>query len=382
MSTAFRNPSHLQSCARAHGVAGIAALPFLLALSAGCSKHADNSAPKASPPMAVSVTPAREREVERTIIVSGPIAAVEEMQLGVEVSGLRVTGLYVEVGQSVHRGELLLELDARTLDSDLARARAALDEADTAASLAQANVRRAEPLASDRYISAGQLDELRAARAQAKARVTTARAALDAAQLRRDFARLRAPADGIVSKRLVQPGQVVAAGTALLRLIRDGRLEWRAELGEAELAQVAEGDPVAIATRDGTVTGRVRAISPGVDPGTRTGTVYADLPPTAGLRSGAYLEGRIRTGSARTLVVPAEAIVTRDGNPFVFTVDSRNTARRVRVRTGPAAGDFVPVIDGIQPGTRVITEGAGFVGEGDAVRIVPATNAASGAAAP
>lgn len=352
-------------------IALILALPAL----AACGAKEEDAPPQASPAMAVTVVPAAVREIDRTIVVSGPVSAVEEMQLGVEVSGLRVTGLYVDVGQFVRRGQVLMELDARTLESDLAQARAAFNEAQAGAQLAQANLRRAEPLVRDKFISAGQLDELRAVRAQADARVSTARAALDAAQLRRDFAQLRAPDDGIVSKRLVQPGQVVAAGTELLRLIRDGRLEWRAELAEAELAQVSEGDPIVIATRNGAVEGRVRAVSPGVDAQTRTGTVYADLPEPEGLQVGAYVEGRILVGAAKARVLPASAIVVRDGNNYVFTVDEKNTARRIRVRTGTRTQGVVEILDGLRTGARVIDRGAGFVGDGDPVRIVSATDA-------
>lgn len=357
---------------------------FALVLSLGaCGGGAeDDAVPPASPAMAVTVIPAQAREIERAITVSGPVSAVEEMQLGVEVSGLRVTGLYVDVGEFVRRGQVLMELDARMLGSDLAQARAALNEAQAGASLAQANVRRAEPLAAGQYISAGQLDELRAARNQADARVATARAAADAAQLRRDFATLRAPDDGIISKRLVQPGQVVAAGTELLRLIRDGRLEWRAELAEAQLAEVNEGDPVVITARTGSVEGRVRAVSPGVDSETRTGTVYVDLPEPEGLQVGAYVEGRILVGAANALVLPESTIVIRDGNSYVFTVDAKNVARRVRVRTGNRAGEYVEILEGVTPGTRVIDRGAGFVGDGDPVRIVAASAAAPQVAAP
>lgn len=354
------------------------ALAVALAIAlAACGPGGDAAPPQATPALAVTVVPAQVREVERAIAVSGAVAAVEEMQLGVEVSGLRVTGLYVDVGQFVRRGQVLLELDARTLESDLAQARAALNEAQAGASLAQANLRRAEPLAAGRYISAGQIDELRAARNQANARVATARAALDAAQLRRDFAELRAPADGIVSKRLVQPGQVVAGGTELLRLIRDGRLEWRAELAEAELAQVNEGDPVVVTARGGSVEGQVRAVAPGVDAASRTGTVYADLPEPDGLQVGAYVPGRILVGAAKALVLPASAIVTRDGNTYVFTVDAGNVARRLRVGTGTRARGMVEIVEGLGPGTRVIDRGAGFVGDGDPVRVVAATDAAA-----
>ncbi|GAA5002018.1 efflux RND transporter periplasmic adaptor subunit [Pseudoluteimonas lycopersici] len=325
--------------------------------------------------LAVTTAPATPRTLAQGVTVSGAVAAVEDMQLGVEVSGLRVTSLDVDVGQTVKRGQLLLTLDHRTLDADLAQAEAALREAEAGAALARSNLARGEQLAGGKYISAGQLDELRATRTQAEARLSTARAARDASALRRSFADLRAPAAGIISKRLVQPGQVVAAGTELLRLIRDGRLEWRAELPASQLALVGPGDLVRLHGRDGNdVTGRVRAVSPGVDADTRTGTVYADLPQPDGLQTGTYLEGRIESGNTQALAVPTAAVVLRDGFPCVFTVDAQGKAQQRRIETGSADGGWTEVRSGLKVGERVVVEGAGFLTDGDPVRAVAATH--------
>lgn len=353
------------------------ALSLLAALSlAACGK--DEAAP---PPtsLAVSLAPVTESVIERSVVVSGPVTAWEEMQLGVELSGVRITALHVDVGQAVKQGDVLLELDARSATADLAQADAALAEAQAALELARANVRRAEPLAARQLISAAQLDELRAQRSSAQARVGTAQAARDNAALRRDFARLRAPADGIISKRLVQPGQIVGAGSELLRLIRDGRLEWRAELAEGELAQVSVGDTVLLPSREGPVSGRVRAVSPGVDAQTRTGTVHADLPAPGSLQPGSYVEGRIHVGQGRGLTVPSAAVVLRDGHPYVFTVDAQGVARRVRVQTGASVDGRTEVIDGVAAGQSVVLEGAGFLGDGDKVRVVQGSAPAAAA---
>lgn len=351
---------------------------------AGCSGKdeaagQDVNAPSAS--MAVAVAPVVVRALPRSVSVSGAVAAVEEMQLGVEVGGLRVTALSVDVGQTVRRGQVLLRLDTRMLDSELAQTAAALREAEAGAGLARANLTRGQNLARERYISATQLDELRAARMQSEARVGTARAVRDAAALRRSFAELRAPADGVISKRLVQPGQVVMAGGELLRLIRDGRLEWRAELPVTQLTAVNPGDRIALRAPGGAeVEGRVRAVSPGVDAATRTGTVYADLPQPGGLAPGAYVEGRIDTGTLDATTVPAAAVVLRDGFPTVFVVETKagvSLARAVRVRTGAKGGDAVQILDGPKPGQSVVTTGAGFLADGDRIRIVAAPASAS-----
>lgn len=347
----------------------------LLAFLVACSRDdADSAQPDVAQGLPVTLVPADTREVERAIVVSGPVSPWEEMQLGVELSGVRVTRLNVDVGQAVAAGDVLLELDARTLDSELAQARAAASEADAGVLFAQSNLRRSEALVREQLVSAASVDELRAARTQAIARQATTRAMRDSAQLRRDFATLRAPAAGVISKRLVQPGQVVGAGTPLLYLIRDNRLEWRAELADSELARVAPGDIVSINSNGTRIDGRVRAVSPGVDAQTRTGTLYADLPDPGPLRAGSYVEGRITTGTARGITVPVASIVQRDGNTYVFTVQG-TTARRVRVRTGANVGDRIEITDGVKPGTQVVERGAGFLGDGDAVRVVSAADA-------
>jgi len=358
-------------------------LALLLATSAACSKTDDAAAdaPASSSSMAVTLARVQAQPLRRSVLVSGPVSAWEEMQLGVEVSGLRVTALNVDVGQQVRRGDLLLQLDHRSLDSELAQAQAGMREAEAGAALARSQLARGQQLAGDRYISATQLDELRAGRTQAEARLGSARAARDAAALRRSFADLRAPDAGIISKRLVQPGQVVAAGSELLRLIRQGRLEWRAELAEAALAQVKPGDRIALSTRDGRpVTGSVRAVSPGLDTETRTGTVYADLPEPEGLQLGTFLQGRIDTGMAQALTVPTAAIVQRDGFPTVFTVDAKGIAHRVRIRTGSSDGGRTEVLEGLRAGQSVVEQGAGFLGDGDAVRVVEEGAAATAVA--
>ena len=354
-------------------------LPVLICLAiAGCKQSPDpqSAAPAAanSADLAVTLAPVSAQRLERALLASGPVTPWEEMQLGVELSGLRVTALHVDVGQQVARGQVLLELDHRTLDSDLRQAEAAHAEAVAGVQLAQVNLRRGEGLAKAQLISASAFDELRAALVQAQAREATTRAQRDGVQLHRDYATLRAPDAGVVSRRNVQPGQVISAGTELLALIRQGRLEWRPELPEAELARVQVGDLVRLRDAAGVaVEGRVRAISPGVDSSKRTGTIYVELPQPAGLKAGAFVEGRVVTDASPGLVVPAAAVVVRDGYPYVFTVDPRSSvAHRVRVRTGERVGLQTEILEGLAAGDRVVVGGAGFLGDGDRVRVVDA----------
>jgi RND family efflux transporter MFP subunit len=356
-----------------------AMLGFVLALCAcggkattDASQGQTGQAPAAA--LAVTLVPVVSQPLERSVLASGAVTPWEEMQLGVELSGLRVTALLVDVGQSVQRGQRLLELDHRTLDSELRQAEATLAEAEAGVQLAQVNLRRGEGLAKEKLISAAAFDELRAVLVQAQARAATARAQRDGAALRRDYATLRAPDAGIVSRRNVQPGQVVATGSELIALIRQGKLEWRPELPEAELARVTVGDAVQLRDAAGaTVIGRVRAVSPGVDGHKRTGTLYAELPEPQGLKAGAYVEGRVIVDASPGLVVPAAAVVVRDGYPYVFRIEPRGSvAQRRRVRTGERVGNRVEVLSGLKAGDKVVLQGAGFLGDGDRVRVVAA----------
>ncbi|MDO4709242.1 MAG: efflux RND transporter periplasmic adaptor subunit [Pseudomonadota bacterium] len=369
---------HIFSPRASYALLLAAALPWLLPGCTPSDKAEDDANKPQARLQAVSLAQAGERELARALVVSGPVSAVEEMQLGVELSGLRVTALHVDAGQAVKRGQLLLRLDPRMLDAELAQADAALREAEAAAGLARSHFARGENLASSQYISAMQLDELRATRTQAEARLGTARAARNTAALRRSFAELRAPADGIISKRLVQPGQVVMAGSELLRLIKNGRLEWRAELPASQLGQVNVGDVIHLTAPDGSaLQGRVRAVSPGVDAATRTGTVFADLPAgllqSRALQAGTYLQGRIDAGIQKVLAVPADAVLLRDGFPVVFVLAAGDTVQLQRIETGERVDGFVEVKSGLAAGTHVVLEGAGFLTDGDKVRVLPAS---------
>ncbi len=141
----------------------------------------------------------------------------------------------------------------------------------------------------------------------------------------------------------------------------------------------AVGNPVELAYQGSTISGRVRAVSPGVDAESRTGTLYVDLPEPGPLKAGVYLEGRIVTGSGQALMLPSEAVVQRDGHAYVFVLDDGQVVQRRRVRTGLAEAGRIEIVEGLEPGRRVVVKGAGFLGEGDRVRVVADTDTEAGA---
>ena len=352
--------------------APVIALLLALALTA-CAK--DPVAETAQPSLTVSVALPTQQALPRRITASGSVAAWEPISLGVELSGQRVADVKVEVGDVVTAGQALLQLDDRSVAMELRQAEAALAQAQASLAVASANARRGERLKREQLIADSEADQLIAGELGAKAQRQTAQAQLENARLRLGFTTLRAPHAGVVSQRAVQPGQVVSAGTELLTLIRDGRLEWRAELPEGELIQVSPGVKALVPGPDGAVVeGSVRAVSPGLDPQSRTGTVYVDLPAPGALRAGMYAQGDLVLGDRPARTLPDQAVVERDGYRYVFVLGEGDVVAQRRVTLGARQQSLVEVMDGVQADERVVVEGAGFLSDGDRVRVVEASS--------
>ncbi|WP_129135420.1 efflux RND transporter periplasmic adaptor subunit [Luteimonas sp. YGD11-2] len=345
----------------------LVAVPIVLLALVACGEDAP---PEAVPSLAVVLATPQQQEVTREVVASGAVEAWEEVSVGVELSGLRVASVEVEVGNAVAAGDVLLRVDDRTLASQLQQSEASVREAKTNLETARRRAARVRELAGERLVALQDAEQAEAERDNAQARLNTAIASRDAARVQRDFTVVRAPVSGVVSARSVQPGQVVGAGGELLRLIRDGRLEWRAELAEADLLRVGTGTPVQVDTPIGAVEGSVRTVSPALDPQRRTGTVYVDLPDPGPLRAGMFAQGRLALGRAQALLVPNEAIVRRDGRAYAFTVEPDGRVRERGVSVGSTHGDMIEVRDGLTADDRVVARGAGFLGDGDLVRVV------------
>jgi len=349
---------------------------LLVALLAACGPGEPPAPPGPTAGLVVTTTNADTSEITRDLVASGSVAAWQEMSLGVELAGIRAADVLVEVGDEVEAGDRLVRLDRRTLEVQARQAEASLAQAEASLELARANARRGESLVAEGLISSSELDQLRADLLRAEAEITTAEANLDEARLRLSFATLRAPDAGVISARSVQPGQVITTGAELLRLIRQGRLEWRAELAERDLTRVSEGATVIINAPNGeTVAGKVRTVSPAIDPDSRNGLLYADLPNPGPLRAGMFAQGRIFLGVAAARVLPSESIVSRDGFPYVFVVNPLDDGggellkvERRRISTGAREGNVTEIISGLSRDERVVLRGAGFLSDGDIVR--------------
>jgi RND family efflux transporter MFP subunit len=212
------------------------------------------------------------------------------------------------------------------------------------------------------------------------ARLAAARARVQAEEVRLAQARIVAPDDGVISARSATVGSLTQPGQELFRLIRGGRLEWRAEVTGTELTKLAPGQRATLTTAGGArIEGTVRAVAPSVDPATRNGIVYVDLPPASQARAGTFARGEFELGRGEALTLPQSAVVLRDGFAYVFLVNADNKVVQNKVEVGRRLGDRIEIVAGLSPAARVVETGAGFLADGDTVRVVDSAASAQSA---
>jgi len=350
-------------------------------------RAADDKKPNAPRP-ALTVTTARPESARMPLrlAANGNVAAWQEAVIGSESNGLRLQEVRVNVGDIVRKGEVLAVFDGATVKADLAQAQAAVQEAEANAAAAIADAKRARTLQNSGALSEQQITQYMTTERAANARVAAAKATAAQQSLRLKYAEVVAPDSGIISARNATVGAVGGVGMEMFRMIRQGRLEWRAEVTAAELPRVKPGAKAEIKTASGgSVRGTVRVVAPTVDAQSRVALVYVDLPPMmhadAPLKAGMFASGSFELGQSNALTVPQQAVAVRDGFPYVFRLNADSRVSQVKVSTGRRLGDRVEVLDGLAPDAQVVISGAGFLNDGDLVRNVPATPAAQPAKA-
>jgi RND family efflux transporter MFP subunit len=340
------------------------------------STRADNGAEKAAAPrpaLSVVATTPRVEEWTRVLAANGNIAPWQEAVIGAEIGGNRITEVLVNVGDRVKKGQVLARISSETLAAELAQAKAALAEAEATLAEARGNAERARQIEHTGAYSAAQIAQFLTAEQTARARVNAARARVQADEVRLAHTRVLAPDDGVISARTATVGQTPQPGQELFRLIRDGRLEWRAEVTATELPRIQPGMGVALhlpGSEDERIEGKVRMVAPTVDPQTRNALVYVDLPRSSGARAGMFARGEFHLGVDKALTVPQAAVLMREGFSYVYKLEPDNRVSQVKVSTGRRVGDRVEITAGLEADTRLVASGAAFLADGDLVRIV------------
>ncbi|MBL8338843.1 MAG: efflux RND transporter periplasmic adaptor subunit [Rhodoferax sp.] len=321
--------------------------------------------------LTVTLTQARSASIPVRLAANGNIAAWQEASVGTEANGLRLAQVLVNVGEAVRRGQVLATFAPDTLQAEAAQTAASVAEAEATLAEARANAQRARDLQVSGALSAQQINQYLTAERTAQARLEAQQAMAKMQQLRLAQTRVLAPDDGIISARSATVGAVLPAGQELFRMIRQSRLEWRAEVPAADLGAIKAGQAVQVTPPNlPPVKGRVRMVAPTVDPQTRNGLVYVDLVQPGGAKAGMFARGEFELGTGSAMTLPQTAVLLRDGFSYVLRVGADSRVSETKVRVGRRSGDRIEILDGLPADARVVESGVGFLGDGDTVKVV------------
>jgi RND family efflux transporter MFP subunit len=312
-------------------------------------------------PAALTVSAIRVTETEWPEIIkaTGPILAWQEAVIGTEVSGQRLIDVMADVGDIVKKNQILARFNSDTLMAEYAELKANWIAAES-------NQKRALTLKSSGAISDQSIEDYVNQAAVAKAQ-------MDVKGLQLKYADVVAPDDGVICARNATLGAVGSAGDELFRLIRQNRLEWRGELTAEQAARIVQGQPVALTLPNGNkAVGSIRKIAPSFNPETRMTTIFVDIKSDSNAQAGMYAEGEIMIGQQTAMNVPSKSVVIRDGRNYVFNIGNHASGAIVRqreVQVGQIRGSEAQILSGISKGDRMVVMGAGFLNDGDIVRV-------------
>jgi RND family efflux transporter MFP subunit len=342
-------------------------------------------------PQAIELAPAdlmlaRSIELVRTLEVSGGLKAVNSAVVKARVAGELKT-LNVREGDAVRAGQALGQIDTTELDWRVRQAEQTAAAARAQLDIARRALENNKALVAQGFISPTGLETSVSNEAAAQGTYQAAAAAMEIARKSRGDAALVAPIAGLVSQRMVQPGERVAVDTRIVEIVDLSRIELEAAIAPDDIGALGVGRE-ALLQVDGIVqpvVARVARINPSAQAGSRSVLAYLALQPQPALRQGLFARGRIEVSRSKVLAVPLAAVRTDQSLPYVLLVE----AGRVKLRTVKlgARGEFegLPWVEvaGVNEGDRVLAGSAGAVRDGTAVRLAaaPGATAASAAAA-
>ena len=325
----------------------------------------------AKPALTVTVTQPEIQNWQQSLTANGNIAAWQEVVIGSELSGQRITKVNVNIGDAVKRGQVLAEINNESIRADLATAKANYAEAKAVLADASINNQRIQQLKNTGAISQQEATKYLTSQSTAQAKLDAAKAQIDSNQIRLSQTQVIAPDNGVISARAATVGSLAQTGQEMFRMIRDDRLEWRAEVTATDLYKLKQGNTVQITSPDPNrpkITGTVRMIAPVIDPQTRYGLVYVDIPNTDAVRMGMFVKGEFDLGEKSAITVPQTAVLLRDGFSYVFIIGKDHRVTQQKVTLGRRLNDRVEILD-VAENVKLVATGTGFLADGDLVKI-------------
>ena len=319
--------------------------------------------------LTVSVTTPKEESWPEVLAATGAIKPWQEMVISAETGPYRIVALNADVGSRVAKGAVLATLSRDALEADRARLRAAISEAQANLNKAQADLRRADLVQDSGALSDQEIEGYRVAEQTARANLESAQAQLKSNAVSLSQTAVRAPDGGVVSSRSADLGKVVNAGEELFRMVRQGIVEWQAELTAEQLQRARAGQIATVTLPDGSeVVGTVRLVSPTLDGETSRGLAYVRLPVSSAAQAGMYANGGIELDARTVMTVPETAVVLRDGKSYVFVLGDNNVVTETEIKAGQRRDARVE-ISGIDKRAKIVATGASFLSDGATVRV-------------
>lgn len=273
----------------------------------------------------------------------------------------------VEIGEQVEKGALLAQLEDRSLTLQAVEREAAMRAAKARLEMADSQLERLTALGVNRGVSPSQLDQVRGERDIANQELSRARALRDQVAHRVAESRIRAPFAGLVAEQLVQVGEFVAEGAAVVRLVDTEGVDVTAQAPVQMAGKLQPGQAVRLRARGEEYAGVVRAVVPVGDQRSRQMEVRI-TPTDAKLTIGSALEVALKNGAVRTgKGVPRDALVLRADQSYVYRINDQQKAERIQVEAGATQGELVAVIGALKPGDRVVIRGAERLSDGQSV---------------
>lgn len=322
------------------------------------------------PVLAVEAIMPIVEEVESAIDASGVIVAKDTAQVGAKLTGVAISEVLVEVGDVVEAGQVLARLDDSAVVQAVVVAKAELNQAIASQAKAHADLARVEPLIKIDAISRQQYDAYQTAKAQADASMVSAKARLNNVQIQNQNSLVVAPIAGLVSEKSAQVG-LMATGTPLFTIVKNGVLEWQASVSLAKAKQISLGQLVKVQVGGDEIEAVVEKIAP-IANNSRELTIHATLKPSPLLRAGMYQSGKFVLPNQSLLTLPTRVVTTTDGFSYVWMLKmidgATATAHRQKVEVVGRTNETIAVQ--IDPEMLVVKEGGNFLKEGDLVRVV------------
>jgi len=328
---------------------------FLLVVGCG-KKHEPRAATGENlPPAAVRVQAIEAVNQPAVEEVVGTVQPKLQAVIEAKVNG-RITRLPVRLGQSVKQGEVLVELATQEVQ-------ARLDQANAAFRQAELDFNRTENLRKQQAATQGEFDAT-------QARYNVAKATVAEAEALSGYAKLLAPFDGVVARKLADEGDLAMPGKPLLELEGRAGLRLVADVPALLSGHVLPDAKLAVRvdTLPDAMIGTVAEISPVADPASRTVRMKVDLPETAGLRTGQFGRLSVPIGEATFLFVPAPALVRRGQLEILFVAAAGKAQLRL-VRAGRETPQGIEILAGLAPGESVVVEGAGNLRDGQPLQM-------------